>query len=182
MPLEIYKGSKTPESARDKRATPWEVFRKAAEQLNMPIVWDVCAEVNTVKTTFEGPLLHWSADDDALTQDWAATLRLMISEFCCGPAAMWMNPPYSKPGPWVQKAYEESQKGAIIMGLLGDDRSTSWYQDWIEDKAPLVFIPDRRIAFCDETGKPQPGNPMGSVFPVWMPMRANKTQYIRFKL
>ena len=57
--------------------------------------------------------------------------------------SVFMNPPYSKPLPWVKKAYEESQKGKIVVGLLRGDTSTAWFHEWVYGKADLRFIRGR---------------------------------------
>jgi site-specific DNA-methyltransferase (adenine-specific) len=62
----------------------------------------------------------------------------------------FINPPYSNPAPWVKKAYEESMRGKIIVGLLRCDTSTNYFHDYILNKAEIRFIRGR-IKF---TGKP----------------------------
>ena len=57
---------------------------------------------------------------------------------------VFMNPPYSKPLPWVRKAYQESLKGSVVVGLLRGDTSTAWFHDWVKYKAELRFIRGRR--------------------------------------
>lgn len=72
----------------------------------------------------------------------------------------YMNPPYSNPTPWVKKAYEESLKGKIVVGLLRGDTSTRWFHDWVLGKAELRFVKGR-IKF---NGKPAP---FASIIAVW---------------
>ena len=55
----------------------------------------------------------------------------------------FMNPPYSKPTPWCKKAYEESLKGKVVVGLLRGDTSTRWFHDWCLGKAEIRFIKGR---------------------------------------
>ena len=55
----------------------------------------------------------------------------------------FMNPPYSKPSPWVKKAFEESQKGKLVVALLRGDTSTAWFHDWVLGKAELRFVRGR---------------------------------------
>ena len=57
--------------------------------------------------------------------------------------SVFMNPPYSKPTPWVKKAYEQSQNGKTVVGLLRGDTSTRWFHDWVLGKADLVFVKGR---------------------------------------
>jgi len=171
-----YSGSKTPKEDRDKRQTPVSVFNRIQELINIPLVHDVCAEDHTAKCKS-----FWTEKDDSLSKAWMDEAEIMPLD-CSTNFAFWMNPPYSDPATWCAKAYLESKRGLIIVGLLPDDRSTKWYQNWIEDRAAFVYVPDKRISFENAEGEPQKGNPKGSIFPVWMPMRFDKTQYIRIEL
>jgi len=76
-------------------------------------------------------------------------------------SSTFMNPPYSKPTPWVKKAYEQSQKGKTIVGLLRGDTSTRWFHDWVLGKAELRFIKGR-IHFNDLKPAPFP-----SIIAIW---------------
>jgi len=174
--MDAYAKSKTPKEERDRRQTPMWVFHQIEKIINTPICHDVCAEVHTAKTAS-----FWTKKDDALSRGWNDMAKDLL--IAGNPiSAFWMNPPYSDPAAWCKKAYEESQKGLIVVGLLPDDRSTGWYQDWVEDKAQLVYVPNKRISFEDANNVPQKGNPKGSIFPVWMPFTFDKTQYVRFEL
>ena len=172
--MDAYAKSKTPKGEGDKRQTPIAVFNRIQEITGLGFCHDVCAEPHTAKVGS-----YWAEKEDALSIDWQSSIKICDYFFH---TALWMNPPFSNPTPWVKKAYEESQKGLIIVGCLPDDRSVGWYQDWIEDKAPIIYVPDKRISFEDADGVTQKGNPKGSIFPVWMPMYCDKTNYVRFKL
>lgn len=74
--------------------------------------------------------------------------------------SVFMNPPYSKPTPWVKKAYEESLRGNTVVGLLRGDTSTVWFHDWVLNKAELRFVKGR-ICF---NGKPAP---FASIIAIW---------------
>lgn len=86
--------------------------------------------------------------------------------------SVFMNPPYSDPAPWCKKAYEESQKGKIVVGLLRGDTSTRWFHDWVYGKAELRFFKGR-IRF---NGKPAP---FSSIIAVWLskPSKAQRANY-----
>ena len=73
----------------------------------------------------------------------------------------FMNPPYSKPMPWVKKAYEESLKGKVVVGLLRGDTSTRWFHDWVLPYAELRFVRGR-IKFDGENPAPFP-----SIVAIW---------------
>lgn len=55
----------------------------------------------------------------------------------------YVNPPYSNPLPWVEKAIEESKKGKIIVMLLKVDTSTRWFAKLNEAKAKIFWLNGR---------------------------------------
>jgi len=65
----------------------------------------------------------------------------------------YVNPPYSKPLPWIQKAIEENKKGKLIVMLLRMDTSTRWFKELQEAGAKFLWI-NGRLRFG--TGKPAP--------------------------
>jgi len=40
----------------------------------------------------------------------------------------WVNPPYSKPGPWVAKCEAHARTGESVLLLLKADPSTKWFE------------------------------------------------------
>jgi len=64
----------------------------------------------------------------------------------------YVNPPYSKPLPWVIKAIEENKKGKLVVMLLRMDTSTRWFKELQEANAVFMWI-NGRLRFGD-TGKP----------------------------
>lgn len=67
----------------------------------------------------------------------------------------YVNPPYSNPLPWVEKAIEESKLGKTIVLLLKHDSSTKWYARLHE--AGAYFLPI--------TGRLKHGGKKGASFP-----------------
>ena len=51
----------------------------------------------------------------------------------------YVNPPYSDPLPWVEKAIEESKKGCYVVMLLKVDTSTRWFYKLLEAKAEILY-------------------------------------------
>jgi len=153
--MDAYANSKTPIEARDKRATPGPVFDAICKHLNLTPTLDVCAENHTSKCEY-----HMTAEDNSLIQSW--------SDYVC-----WMNPPYSSPYEWCKKASDEAQRGAIVIGLLPDDRSTKWFMEQVYPRASAIYTTNRRVSFLDENGEPQTGNPKGSIVPIWTPWQVD---------
>lgn len=73
-----------------------------------------------------------------------------------------MNPPYSNPGPWCEKAVLEARRGKTVVGLLRGDTSTRWFHDWVLPYAEVRFIKGR-LRFGD-SGKPAP---FPSIVAIW---------------
>ena len=55
----------------------------------------------------------------------------------------YVNPPYSNPLPWVEKAIKESKKGKTIVMLLRVDTSTKWFAKLVEAKAKILWFNGR---------------------------------------
>ena len=55
----------------------------------------------------------------------------------------YVNPPYSKPLVWVEKAIEENKKGKLIVMLLRMDTSTIWFKKLQEAGAMFLWINGR---------------------------------------
>ena len=55
----------------------------------------------------------------------------------------FVNPPYSKPYPWVKKAYDESLRGKTIVMLLKCDTSTKWFHEYALPHAEIRYIKGR---------------------------------------
>jgi len=73
---------------------------------------------------------------------------------------VFMNPPYSHPEPWVKRAYEQSLKGKLVVGLLRGDTSTNWFHNWVLGKAEIRFVRGR-ICFNDKPA------PFASIIAIW---------------
>jgi len=65
----------------------------------------------------------------------------------------FVNPPYSSPKEWVEKAIEQSKKGISVVMLLRVDVSTEWYKLLIEQGAHIAFF-NERIHFKGSHGSP----------------------------
>ena len=65
----------------------------------------------------------------------------------------YVNPPYSNPLPWVQKAIAESKKGVDVVLLLRVDVSTKWYRLLMEQNPHVAFF-NERVKFKGSKGCP----------------------------
>lgn len=77
---------------------------------------------------------------------------------------VFVNPPYSAPKPWIEKAYSEVQRGMAntVVLLLPADISTAW---WRHHLAPHThqYIWPGRIKFHGPDGKPVGSPKSGSI-------------------
>lgn len=185
--------STTPDNEKDLAQTPFAVVRQLEAILHMRIVLDVCAAGRTTKANkfFCAPNAS-EADKlaavaaDALALDWnpyfirAAAEDHLFNPSVSGIApAAYMNPPFSRLPEFTEKAAEQARAGVPVIGCVKDDRTTKWYQRYIERAATFVLIPDGRIQYLKENGEPfkdkqgkRTSADFTTVFPVWLPYRA----------
>ena len=85
----------------------------------------------------------------------------------------YVNPPYSNPLPWVEKAIEESKKGKTIVMLLKVDTSTRWFAKLNEAKAKIFWL-NGRIKFKNQETKLQQSQWKPAGFPSMLVVLAQK--------
>ncbi len=91
--------------------TPNDFFQKLHKEFNFEL--DVCANKDNHKLD-----IYFSKEQDGLKQDW-------------GNKVCWMNPPYGREiSKWVKKAFEESQKGALVVCLIPSRTETKWWHNY----------------------------------------------------
>lgn len=92
--------------------TPQALFDELNEEFHFKL--DACANAENAKCP-----VHFTLADNALWQEWASH------------ESVFMNPPY---GPhladWVQKAWEESQRGCTVVCLLPARTDLGWFHDY----------------------------------------------------
>lgn len=73
---------------------------------------------------------HYTQHDDGLKKDWSKD-------------RVWMNPPYGREiGVWMKKAFEESQRGALVVCLVPARTDTAWWHNYAA-KGQVSFIRGR---------------------------------------
>lgn len=103
----------------DDWATPQWLF----DQLNAiygPFLLDACASQSNAKCK-----LYYDKFKNGLDRPWASKT--------------WLNPPFSKPGPWLEKAIMETKHGNLTGALLPADHSTKWYQKFIATQTRVII-------------------------------------------
>jgi phage N-6-adenine-methyltransferase len=97
-------------TSSDEWETPQWLFDKLNEQYHFNL--DLCATSENHKCD-----KYFTKEQDGLKQDWKGVC--------------WCNPPYSQVSKWVEKAYDEAQKGSVIVMLIPARVDTRWFHEWI---------------------------------------------------
>ena len=115
-------------------ATPKGLFDILDEEFLFTL--DPCATKDNAKCS-----KFYTQEDDGLSQDW-------------GGERVFMNPPYGREiGKWIKKAYEEYEKGAIVVCLIPARTDTRYWHDYIFPHATIRFLKGR-VKF-ENGNKPQ---------------------------
>jgi phage N-6-adenine-methyltransferase len=110
-------------NASDEWGTPLAFFDKVNSEFNLEL--DVCANPSNAKLP-----LFITKEQDGLTADWFKT-------------RCWMNPPYSKIVPWIERADREAACGKLVVALLPAKTCTRWFHGHIYNKYEIRFIKGR---------------------------------------
>jgi len=129
---------------RESYRTPPHVMRYVCERWEPPEL-DVAAASGNKQAA-----RYFTAADDALTCSWESR------------GLVWCNPPYTRPGPWVDKAVEERTRARLIVMLLPAAVDTKWWRVLHRRASEVIHIWPR-VCFLDpDTLKPY-GRPPGGV-------------------
>ncbi len=110
-------------SNTDEWPTPQAFFNELHGEFNFTL--DPCASSGNAKCA-----KFFTKKDDGLLQDWSNE-------------RVFMNPPYGQAiKKWMQKAYEESLKGAVVVCLVPSRTDTRWWHDYAM-KGKIRFIKGR---------------------------------------
>jgi len=83
-------------------------------------------------------------DTDALSVPrWELTLRE------CGAVWGWLNPPFSKIGPWAKRCAETCRAGGSIAFLVPAAVGSNWFRDHVDGQARVLFL-NGRLAFMPD--------------------------------
>ena len=69
---------------------------------------------------------------------------------------VFLNPPYSQIAVFMKKAYEESQKGAVVVCLIPARTDTKYWHDYVMKAQEIRFIKGRLKFGDSKTGAPSP--------------------------
>lgn len=129
----------------DSWCTPAEIVDTAVGFLGL-----VDLDPATNEHSIVGATTKWTKADDALARDWTAV------EVDGARLTIWLNPPYSGPGPFLQRlaAAVADYGDADGLALIKGDWSTKWWQSYVDDCASAVCYLKDRPRYLYE-GKPR---------------------------
>ncbi len=129
--------------------TPPEVFGPLDREFGFTL--DPCATATSAKC----PKFFTEAEN-GLEQSWAGE-------------RVFMNPPYgSEIYPWIKKAREEADSGALVVGLVPASTDLSWWHDHIVGRAEVRYIRGRVRYLTD--GPYRASGFFASVVVIWRPV------------
>lgn len=170
--------SNTDKSDKDLWATPKQVFTGFERYLSeiydgfKKFTLDACALPHNKKVE-----RFISPSQNTFKTDWGN------GEF------VWMNPPYSYPLAFIERAIEMSQKNFVAL-LLPSDTSTEWFSRCVECADTIIFATGKgaRIHFehnnPDLRNQKSNGNVKGSILVVFqkiLPKSSQQTRYVPLK-
>ena len=104
--------------------TPKDFFEELNKEFKFTL--DPCSTHENAKCK-----KHFTKEEDGLKQDWSKDVV-----FC--------NPPYGKELPlWVEKAYKENKKGALVVMLIPARTDTRYFHKYIYKQHEIRFIKGR---------------------------------------
>jgi phage N-6-adenine-methyltransferase len=134
----------------DEWHTPPEILADLEREFG-PFTLDPCCRQQTAKAP-----RFYTRDDDGLLQPWFGRV--------------WLNPPYSNPGPWLKKAKEVVRNGTceLVVALLPASTDTAWFHDYVLGHAEIRFKRGRvRFYGWENTPIGSPKTP--SIFAIYRP-------------
>lgn len=132
----------------DEWSTPLDVFNRIASVYG-PFDLDACCRPETAKAR-----CYFVKEDDALARPW--------------PGRVWVNPPYSNPRPWIEKAINavvigEAQRVVMLLPAATD---TNWFHDLVLPYADVVFMKGR-VKFIGWQGTPIGSPKAGTILAIF---------------
>lgn len=104
-------------------ATPRVVFDRIAAEFG-PFDLDPCADAGNAKAQS-----FYTVEQDGLSLPWTGTV--------------FVNPPFSNIEAWVEKAYQASVLGAVVVMLIPARTGAGWWHRWVQGRARVKFLRGR---------------------------------------
>ena len=155
--------SNTPAEHKDLWQTPPEIFRALNAEFQFQL--DAAASPHNALCR-----KYITAEQDTLKTNWSGYVENGYA---------WLNPPYSAPLPFVEKAAKEKELNHVgCVMLLPADISVGWFKEAVKTASEVRLITGGRLAFISsQTGKPVGGNNKGSLLIIWHPWPTGSCQF-----
>lgn len=124
-----------PGGAHDSLGTPEDHLRRVRSIA--PIALDPCSNREAIARVRASRAI--CLPDDGIARAW--------SELTEVGDLIWVNPPYSSPRPWVDRAIDAAESGRPVLMLLKLDPTTKWAHRVYEHGSGYECRPLRRISF-----------------------------------
>ena len=121
-------------SATDDWLTPPEILAALG-----PFDLDPCVP-ETGPAPWSTATSHYRPTEDGLTAPWFGFV--------------WLNPPYSRPAPWLERLANHGEGIALIFART----ETGWWHDFVWPKASRLLFIRRRVSFIAADGDPRIGH------------------------
>ncbi len=107
--------------SNDEWETPDEIVQGFEAEFG-PFDLDPCARAASAKAEY-----YYTKADDGLHLPWEGRI--------------WVNPPYSRPAPWLQKAIEETtaKRATLVVVCLPSVTDTGWFHDLVLPHAEVRY-------------------------------------------
>lgn len=111
---------------------------------------DPCCRAETAKAE-----CYYTKEDDGLANPWFGRV--------------WLNPPYSDPGPWLKKAADTTEAGdcELVVALVPASTDTRWFHEQVLGRGAEVRFRRGRIRFYGWQGTPIGSPKTPSVFVIY---------------
>jgi phage N-6-adenine-methyltransferase len=120
-----------PGKSKQDYSTPYEFIEAVYGLLNITeFAVDLAADASNAKAP-----VFYGVEEDSLAQDWARF-----------PGWHWLNPPFGKITPWVERANIFGWQGVKVAMLLPAAVGSNWYREHVEGEAYVFFL-NPRLSF-----------------------------------
>lgn len=135
-----------PGRSKQDYATPEDFIRAVKSYLGITrFAHDFAADASNRKAA-----TFFDEEADALSiPRWALSL---VQGGCEGGNWGWLNPPFSKIGPWAKRCAETKRAGGSIAFLVPAAVGSNWFRDYVDGQARVLLL-NGRIAFMPEQPK-----------------------------
>jgi phage N-6-adenine-methyltransferase len=108
--------------------TPDDFFQAVVKRFG-GFTWDLAADWNNTKC-----INFIDEAQNSLVQDWHKLTPK---------GNLWLNPPFGKIAPWVDKAGDESREGCNVFVLVPASVGSDWFQNYVEYAAYVLALSPR---------------------------------------